>query len=83
VAVILTKAGIEAALAKVAKDQRIELVDDREPGLRIRIGERAAKWSVLVRTPTGDRIRIPLGAWPGLGIADARKAAQNTKREVE
>lgn len=82
-AVMLTKAGIEAAIAKVGAGERIELVDDREAGLRIRAGERSAKWSVLVRTPDGNRIRIPLGAWPALGIAEARKAAQAAKRQVE
>ncbi|MGN6122862.1 MAG: tyrosine-type recombinase/integrase [Sphingomonas oligoaromativorans] len=81
--VALTKLGIEAAMAKVQKGGRIELIDEREAGLRIRVGERVAKWSTMVRTPTGGRIRIPLGAWPALGIADARKAAQDAKRKVE
>lgn len=82
-AAVLTKATIDAATAKIGKGQRVELIDDREPGLRIRIGERSAKWSVLVRTHLGEKIRVPLGAWPALGIADARKAAQDTKRDVE
>jgi integrase len=79
----LTKLGIDAAVAKASKGERLELVDDREPGLRIRAGERGAKWSVLTRTPDGGRIRIPLGAWPALGIAEARKVAQDAKRQVE
>lgn len=82
-AVLLTKPGIDAALAKSRNGERVELVDSREAGLRLRAGERDAKWSVLVRTPVGGRIRIPLGAWPGVGISDARKAAQDAKREVE
>ena len=82
-AVLLTKPGIDAALAKSRNGDRIELADSKEAGLRLRAGERDAKWSVLVRTPVGGRIRIPLGAWPGLGISDARKAAQDAKREVE
>ena len=51
----LTKAGIEAAITKVRKGERVELHDDREGGLRLRIGERSAKWSVLVRTGVGPR----------------------------
>ena len=79
----LTRIGIDAALARARKGERVELADDGEAGLRFRAGERVAKWSVLVRTPAGGRTRIPLGAWPGLGIADARKAAQDAKRKVE
>lgn len=79
----LTKGAIEAALAKSTKGNRLELSDHREAGLRMRVGERAAKWSVLVTTGTGTRIRVPLGAWPGLQIDDARKAAQDAKREVD
>ena len=81
--VALTKTGIEAAMVKVSSGGRIELIDEREAGLRIRVGEKSARWSTMVRHPTDGRIRIPLGTWPSLGIADARKAAQDAKRKVE
>ncbi|MFM7404748.1 MAG: tyrosine-type recombinase/integrase [Erythrobacter sp.] len=82
-AVVLTKTAIDAASARVTKGQRIELHDAKESGLRIRIGERGAKWSVQKRTQGGRIIRIPLGSWPAVSIADARTAAQEAKREVE
>jgi integrase len=83
VATILTKTAIESAVTKGLKGQRIELADEREFGLRLRVGARGAKWSVMSRLPTGERIRVPLGAWPGLGISEARHQAQTAKRSIE
>lgn len=82
-AVILTKTAIDAAVARGAKGERVELADDVEPGLRLRAGERGAKWSVLARTQAGERIRVPLGTWPGVAIKDAREAARDAKKVIE
>jgi integrase len=82
-ATILTITAIESAVTKGLKGQRIELIDDREFGLRLRVGARGAKWSVLSRLPSGERLRVPLGSWPGLGIAEARRQAQAAKRSIE
>lgn len=81
-AATLTKAGIDAEIAKVGRGQRAVLNDDREPGLCVRIGERGAKWCVQVRTRTGQKTRVTLGPWPSLGIADARDAARDAKRQA-
>jgi integrase len=81
----LTKQAIDAIVAK-ARDlggKQLELVDDREPGLRIRAGARVTTWSLLARLPDGKRIRISLGTWPGMSIADARRAAQDQRREID
>ena len=82
-ALTLTRTAIDAAVARAEKGERVELADDHELGLRIRAGERGAKWSVLARTPTGERIRVPLGTWPGVSISDAREAARQAKKKIE
>lgn len=64
------------------EEMQVELMDST-PGLRIRAGERSAIWSLSVRLKNGQRTRVTLGGWPGLGIADARKAAHDKKREIE
>lgn len=80
----LTKARIDTAVAAARSTvETIELVDDREPGLRLRARERGAKWSVMVRLKSGQRTRVTLGAWPAMGIPDARKAAQDIKRKAD
>lgn len=84
-ATALTKTAIEALIARARgqKGPQLELIDDREPGLRIRAGERSVSWSLSVRLKNGQRTRITLGAWPGMGIADARKAAQDARRKID
>jgi integrase len=80
----LNRQAIEAVVvrARLQEKGQLELVDDREPGLRIRAGERTAIWSILVRLRSGKRTRVTLGAWPGIGISDARRMAQDKKREI-
>jgi Arm DNA-binding domain len=80
---ILTITAIESTVPKGLKGQQIELIDDREFGLRLRVGARGAKWSALSRLPSGERLRVPLGSWPRLGIAEARRQAQAAKRSIE
>ncbi len=82
--VVLTKTAIDALVTRARSSQQtLELVDDREPGLRIRAGKRKAAWSLLARLPDGSRVRTGLGTWPGMGIADARRAAQQLRVLVD
>lgn len=80
----LTKNGIEALIlrAKNGASGQLELRDDREPGLRIRAGQRSASWSYWARLKNGQPTRIKLGSWPGMGIAEARAAAQEARAKV-
>jgi integrase len=56
---------------------RLEVWDTRVVGLVLRLTPSgAASWSVRARTRDGKRTRPSLGAWPALGIAQARKRAQ-------
>ena len=82
-AAALTKTAIDAAIAKVGQGQRIVLRDDREANLQIRIGQQSATWVCDPRLKNGQRTRFTLGRWPGLGIADARKAAQDVRRKID
>lgn len=81
----LTKKAIEALISQARNGGKaqLELLDDREPGLRFRAGERSAGWSLLVRLKNGQRSRIKLGAWPGMGISDARTAAREKRLEID
>ncbi len=80
----LNRHAIEILIAKARskKGQQIELADERESGLRVRAGERSVTWLLNVRLRNGKRSRIKLGAWPAMGISDARRAAQTVKLEV-
>jgi integrase len=80
----LNRQAIEALIhrARLNANGQHELADDREAGLRIRAGERGATWSMLVRLRNGKRTRVTLGPWPGINISDARRMAQDKKREI-
>ncbi|MGJ8537506.1 MAG: integrase arm-type DNA-binding domain-containing protein, partial [Parasphingopyxis sp.] len=81
---VLNRQTIESLVSKVRRSggKQVELVDDREAGLRVRAGQRSATWQLSVRLQNGKRSRIKLGSWPAMGIADARRAAQLKKAEV-
>jgi integrase len=83
-AVSLNRQAIEGlvARARTVKGKQFELVDEREAGLRIRAGERSATWLLCTRLRNGKRSRIKLGAWPAMGISEARHAAQAKRLEV-
>lgn len=81
----LTRKAIEALIA-TAKEEgaaQLELIDERERGLRIRVGKRAATWQLKIRLKTGEQSRIKLGLWPEMGISDARVAARKNRTAVD
>jgi hypothetical protein len=79
----LTKLSIEGLLARARREkQQLELIDNREPGLRIRAGSRGASWTFLTRLQDGKRTRVRLGTWPGMGISGARSAAHHMREKV-
>jgi len=81
----LTKNGIESAIVRVRAQPsgRIELRDEKEAGLVFRAGERSSTWSLAVRLQDGQRSRIKLGTWPGMGIAEARAAARVARTQID
>ncbi len=79
---VLTKTKIDAEIAKVGKGQRVLLKDPGEDGLYLRIGERGGKWIVQLRVRGGQKTRVTLKAWPAMGIAAAREAAREAKKQA-
>lgn len=80
----LNRQAIEGLIsqARTVKGKQFELADNRVPGLRIRAGERSATWLLCTRLRNGKRTRIKLGAWPAMGLSDARDAARAKHNEV-
>jgi integrase len=80
----LNRQAIEAFIAatKAGQGERGELIDDREPGLRLRAGERSATWFLMVRLGNGKRTRIKLGGYPALGLSAARELARAKRFET-
>jgi integrase len=62
---------------------RVEIADAAERGLRIRVTGDRAVWFVWYRTRAGQARRFRLGRYPGLTLSKARKAARNTKTDID
>lgn len=80
----LTDTAIKAAKARAAETKaRVELVDAREGGLRLRMTPAGSQsWVLACRDPMGNMRRFPLGDYPAMGISAAREAAQGMRVEV-
>lgn len=80
----LTTKGIEAQIARLkgTKLPQVDMPDDRVPNLKIRIGPKSATWTFTPRL-NGQRTRVTLGRWPGMGISEARDAAHDARRQID
>ena len=75
----IKKAATEAERTKA----RLELTDPQQPGLRIRLSPTGKKvWALCCRDPHGSMRRFPLGAYPQMGVSEARLAARKLQVEV-
>lgn len=83
-AVRLTETAIRAALASAAKTgRRFDLADALLPGLRLRLTPAgSATWALACRDPHGRMRRFPLGAFPAMGVAEARDRARALRVRV-
>lgn len=81
--VVLTEEFIRIALGDRDRPIQKELADELEPGLRLRLAAREARWSVLTKTVGEDRVRIPLGGWPAVSLDEARRFARSIKTTYE
>jgi integrase len=79
----LTEQQIQDAVSRTGEGGREELIDGGEPGLRLRLGQHEARWSVLASGADGRRIRIPIGQWPVIGLLAARDHARRLKRAMD
>lgn len=85
--VAMTPTRIEGTIKAVRADgMRREISDDGKgaiEGLRMRVGGSGdrvrAKWSVMLRDASGVRVRVPVGEWPSMGIAEARASADEIR----
>lgn len=67
----------------VEEGKRIELRDDVEPGLILRITDKGVRsWSVRYRNHGGEQRRKSLGKYPAIGIAKAREEARKAKGQL-
>jgi integrase len=80
----LTDTAIKAAKVRAVETKaRVELVDAREAGLRLRMTPAGAQsWVLACRDPMGAMRRFPLGDYPAMGISQAREAAQTMRVDV-
>lgn len=80
----LTETACRALMAEAAKTKKqIDLVDAGQPGLRLRASPGGtASWNLNCRDSEGRMRRFPLGNFPAIGIAEARKRARAMHDEV-
>jgi integrase len=76
----LTELRIETAQAPSSKPTYI--YDRDVPGLAIRVMPSGVRTFVVVKKIAGKAQRITLGRWPGLRLADARRAAARINGEI-
>src|SRR4051794_12042680 len=80
----LADASIKALIQMaVATKGRQEVADPDSTGLRLRCASNGhATWSLVCRDPGNRLRRFVLGAYPGLGVAAARKKAASLREQV-
>ena len=80
----LTETAINRAIREVAKGTRRDLNDAACPGLRLRLTPAgAASWVLACRDRLGRMRRFPLGAFPDMGISEARGEARALHTRVK
>ncbi len=78
----LTDPGI-GKMSKAKEGKRVERFDAGAPGLALRITDKGVKsWSVYYRLD-GKHQRLTIGAWPEIGVAEARDQAREIKSQAK
>ena len=72
-AIQITDQLITTALGRRGRAATIEIFDATEPGLRLRIGVGAARWSYRIGIVQKSRLRIALGKWPEVDVSEVRR----------
>jgi integrase len=79
----LTETAIRAAIARAGQTGRRDLADAAFPGLRLRLTPAgAASWALACRDPHGRMRRFQLGAFPAMGLSEARDKARSLRVRV-
>ncbi len=80
----LTETAINRAIREVAEGTRRDLADVNCPGLRLRLTPAGtASWVLACRDRLGRMRRFPLGAYPNMGISEARGEARALHARVK
>ena len=80
----LTETAINKAIRDVADGSRRDLADVTCPGLRLRLTPAGtASWVLACRDRLGRMRRFPLGAYPNMGISEARGEARALHARVK
>jgi len=74
---------ITAALSRPGREEVVEIFDTIEPGLRLRVGAGAARWSYRIGKVDQARLRIPLGTWPEVSVGDVRELVARLKASFD
>lgn len=78
----LTDPGIEK-IGRAPKGKRVERFDAGAPGLCLRVTDKGIKsWSVYYRLGK-KHLRITIGPWPTVGVAEAREEARDVKAQAK
>lgn len=78
----LTTRSVEAL--KGDREKRIEIQDDDVRGLYVRVSPNGVKsWMLRCTTDDGRRIKVGLGLFPGVGLAEARERARKERVAVD
>ena len=84
----MTTALTETAINKARREavehaKRADLADPGQPGLRLRIAAGGTcLWTLVCRDSSGQVRRFSLGAYPGIGLAQARRDARGLREDV-
>jgi integrase len=79
----VTDSAIRKIISDAASGIRTELTDAATLGLKIRATKDGrAVWSIKLRDITGAQVRVTLGEYPYLGIADARREAAVARHQI-
>lgn len=71
--------------AKASSGKRVELADDKVPGLRLRLGAGGAKTFTLRKRVAGKPVNLTLGRWhpTAFNLNDARKKARTLLNDLD
>ena len=73
----LTPTAINAAIRAARAGEPTKAINDPlTPGLNLRVGKKWAAWTWLGRDAQGRVRRFPLGRYPHVGLAEARRLAR-------
>ena len=79
-----------SVLALKPTDKRVQYWDESLPGFGLRVSPPNRKspngrktWIVMYRRPTGSAVRLKLGTYPAVGLAEARLKAKDYLGQIE